>query len=269
MTDFDKTRIGFAIALLAILFTIYPIIHNLDLSFSLVGQNYRLIWFYYATLALLCITVYIYGIRFVGTDPSQQIQRVGNLFYILTFIVPPVAVTLWVISLIENLIRQLTSESPHTKYITAGLLILLVLGAYAWTVFRYTRLLNKKEEEVRVDFLSKEQETLVVRASEMFKAQHYDLTVSESFKAIESAFRKAIIQKQIPIRGKGFQSIMDASIKANLISKESVSLLNEIRDLRNKAVHQVAPISKRSAERVLKATHTILSEIEEKIIPNN
>lgn len=269
MTDFDKARIGFAVALLAILFAIYPAVKDLDLTISLVGEDYKMMWFYYATLVLLCITVYIYGIRFAGTGPSQQIQRVGNLFYILAFIIPPLAITLWVISLIENLLLKLTSDSPYAQYITGAVLSLLVLAAYSFTVWRYASLLNKKEREVRVDFLSGEQKALIVRASEMFDAQYYDLAVSEAFKAIESTLHKAIIHKQVPIRGKGFQSIMDASIKADLISKEDASSLSDIRGLRNKAVHEAEPINRESAEWVLEATRAILSQIEEKIIPNN
>ena len=74
MPDFVKTKIGFALSLLGSLFAINTFVKDFtNVGFSFFGIFLGLRLFYFLTMVLLGITVYIYAVDLVSERPFSII----------------------------------------------------------------------------------------------------------------------------------------------------------------------------------------------------
>ena len=66
MSEFVKTKIGFALALLGVLFTVHPIVESFTNFGPTIGFiKFKLIYFYYGFAGLLSFSVYGYALDFI------------------------------------------------------------------------------------------------------------------------------------------------------------------------------------------------------------
>lgn len=263
MTDFTKAKIGFALALLGVLFAIHPIIRDLgNIGFMFFGLLLEIRIFYYTVALFLSITVYAYAIEFISDRPVTIAQRVGNIVYAIALFVPASYSLLWITSWLAKF-AVFVSKSPMAGAITSSLFGVLsgALSALLFNSFR--RKLNSKDRKNRVVQLSLDTGLHINRATEMFKASYYDLSVFEAFRAIETTLQIAVMSKQTWVRGEGFQNLLDVAIKANVIPQEIGETIEEIRILRNRAIHLGATAS--STKHVLEQTRKILGAITRKV----
>ena len=237
MTEFTKAKIGFALALLGVLFAIHPIIRDIgNIGFMFFGLFLGIRIFYYAIALLLGIAVYTYAIEFISDRPVTIAQRAGNIVYAIALLVPPLYGLLWITSWVAKL-AVFISKSALAGTIANGLLGVVSGFLSALLSDFVRRKLNSKDREARVNQLSMEEVSHIDRASEMFQAGYYDLSVFEAFRAIESALRRTVVGRQISIRSRGFRDLLDASLKAKIVPQEIEGIIKEIRISRNRAAH--------------------------------
>jgi hypothetical protein len=79
MTDFTKTKISFALALLGTLFALHPFVErHFEWSFNYLGYDLKLIYAFALTAGLLAITVYCYAMALVSERVHGFMERLGN-----------------------------------------------------------------------------------------------------------------------------------------------------------------------------------------------
>ena len=112
MIDFARAKIVFALAMAGILFAIHPLIQNHGtMGFEFFGVILQFQVLYYTFLGLLGGTVYFYAVDFLYENPMGFANRVGNLFYALALLFPPVfAVVALSITVAEAIVW--ISDSP-------------------------------------------------------------------------------------------------------------------------------------------------------------
>lgn len=133
MIDFARAKIVFALAMAGILFAIHPLIRDHGTAgFEFFGIILQFQVLYYTFLGLLGCTVYFYAVDFLYENPMNFANRVGNLFYAIALLFPPVfAVVALSITVAEAIVW--ISDSPLAGEVskiaftiiagTAGLLI--------------------------------------------------------------------------------------------------------------------------------------------------
>ena len=91
MSDFAKAKILFALALVAVLFAIHTAVRDFgDAGFSFFGTVLQFRMIYFLMLGLLSCVIYFYAIDFITDNPLGLAHRVGNLFYAISLLFPPV-----------------------------------------------------------------------------------------------------------------------------------------------------------------------------------
>lgn len=267
MTEYTKTKITFTLSLLAVLFVFYQILRELGpVGFTFFGLFLEIRLFYYAIVFLIGVAVYTHAIAFIRDRPVVIAECVGNTAYAMAIAVPALCVLLWITSWLARFVVFVS------KSIVFGAITSIVLGVLSSVsaILVYGRLrltLNLMDRKARVLQLSMEEVSHIDRASMMFQAGHYDLSVFEAFRAIESALQSAVAGRQISIRNTGFRGLLDASLKGKVLPQEMERIIEDIRILRNRAAHAEEPISATSAQHVLEQTRKILGAIIREVEP--
>src|SRR5437763_12198832 len=95
MTEFTKTKITFALALLGVLFALHPVVDRYpDAGFLYPVYDFqpvllKLVYAYYLVAGLLAFSVYSYALALLSERPSSWVERMGNYSYAVAVMVPP------------------------------------------------------------------------------------------------------------------------------------------------------------------------------------
>jgi HEPN domain-containing protein len=266
MTSFAKTKVGFAVALLAALFTIFPIVKELNANFTLFGFNITLITIYYIFSFALFISVYLFSIEFITPKASRLSQNLGNWFFAISIIVPLIALFLWILSLIEYALKPYWPPNPD---LLSALFLIIQLATIAITLVSSIQLillsqrkLKEKDLEAQVEQNSIDEETHLSRASQMFKIGYYDLSIYEAYKAIETALQKIARKNEITQQYNRISDLVIRLTQSGIISKETATIINDIKAIRNDVVHSQTYVEKDRAEMMLALTQKVLRIID-------
>src|SRR6516162_5049033 len=90
MTDFTKTKIHFALALLGTLFAIHPYVERWeDAGFEYLGFPLKVFHAYALTGGLLALSVYFYATALLSERTSTRAERIGNYLYAIGILIFP------------------------------------------------------------------------------------------------------------------------------------------------------------------------------------
>jgi len=259
MSDFTKFKIGVALALLGVLFTLQPLVKQAEsVAFPLVGFQVKLIWFFYATSALLGLSVYTYALAAVRQEPPRWVETVGNVAYACALAVPPLYVLLWISSLLAGVAGPILKE-PWLQFAVSSLLGAAATIASGKLSRVVATVLGRRDKTARVDKLQTAEVFHLDRAKHLLESGLYDLSVLESFRAVEAALGAAL--EASDIRPRRAVQLFDTAVSAEVISKGLAGAYHELRALRNSAVHKHAPIGKAQADAAIEMAKTILEGI--------
>jgi len=265
MTDFTKTKIVFAIALLATLFTLSPLLKDIGKTgFNFLGVVLEIRYAYYIFSGLLSLAVYLYAFELITEKPLWFVQKVGNIMYAFAILVPMIYLSLYAVSQFGLLISIILKP----RFITVIIEILLTsaMAILGNLILEWLgKQLSKKDKSSSIDQLTGKETTFISRANELFEAGHYDLSVVESFKAIETSLRKLLIAKNVRFQKLAIMDMLTAGERAELISKELSGRVNKARSIRNQAAHAVEPTSRETATEVIQLSQQIISELEKSL----
>jgi hypothetical protein len=120
MSEFNKIKIAFALALLGTLYTLNPIVLKYgDISFSFLGYGLKVQMVYFSFLTLLGISVYFYAIALISENKIFIfMQKGGNISYTISLLIPPLYISLYVISIIVEIV------SNYANFPTVALLLI-------------------------------------------------------------------------------------------------------------------------------------------------
>ncbi len=262
MTDFAKTKITFALAMVGVLFAIHPVVKEFwNIGFDFFSLILELKYLYITIMALMSTSVYFYAFEFITDRQMGFSHKMGNILYTVSLLILPLYIVLWVTSILAAIIGSIF-ESYYTENIVEFGLAILSGVAGVIIVELSTRLLNKKDRLSNVDQLVTQEGKHLMRAEDMLNSSHYDLAALEAFRSIEIALERALVDSNVSFHSKKFQDLISKAIKVGVLHENNAGMINEVRIARNNAVHGKRTISKDEAEWLIRATKEILGSIK-------
>lgn len=260
MNDFEKAKVGFALALLGTVFTVHPIIAPaLGFLLPLPFVDVQLRWLYLAFVGLLVISVYCFALDMVSGLPTSRLRSIGTTLYAIALVIPILAGGL---SLLAGLVRWL---GENQEAVSAAATVIATAAAFVSGVmaFRLRRTIVKRDEEARERLAVIEEANHVARAQQMFSLGHLDLAAIDAWRAVEVAVTSALYRKQpmIPVAVQAHAQLSQA-LHLGIIPSEFAERTQWLRRLRNQAAHGGGSINERDAELAVKTAVAVLGAIE-------
>ena len=264
MTDLDKIKVGFALALLGVLFTLNPIINqNIQFSFFLFGISLSIKLAFLILGVLLGSSVFFYATaRIDDSFPFQLIKKAGHIAYSAGLLIPPFYILLFLVSVLTDFVSGIT-DSKFLTDVFNFLSAVVVIGFVITFVFLLFRKFVNMERDEKVREYSEREIELLRRAKELFDKEYYDISLSESWKTIEIALKKAFVSRNISFNNNPIRMVKIALEKKMLTNNQAEELFG-IRKLRNAAAHSDMNVSIDDAQNALDAADKILTSLNEK-----
>jgi hypothetical protein len=261
VSDFAKTKVGFALAMVGLLYVLNPLIlkHG-DAGFPIFGTILQFQVIYYIMMALLGGAVYFFAIEYVTETPVGKAHRLGNYLYAMALLFPPVFAAVWLfVKVAEGIVWVSDSEmAGEVAKLVFGLLIAASAFLLALLV---SRRMNNRDRSECVQKLALQAKLHLDRAEELIAAGHNDLAALEGFRSVESTLQRALLDNNIPVGSANSSALIPAAARAGLVSEEQVGVLHELRIARNRAVHGTEPVPDQDATWFLETTRKVLRSI--------
>lgn len=261
MTEFSKTKITFALALVGVLFAIHPIIKEAShFNFLIFDYKVTLMQGYYAFALLLALSVYTYAFDFLTQKPITVIQKAGNIFYALSLLTPPIFLALWLLSEIAILVTVIFNSETITAF--AQTILGAVIGLLSnLATQKIKELLNNRDRESNLEDLSSKEISFLSRAKEMIKSNHYDLAIVESFRAFEAALHRVLLNRNLPIPMKSPMQVINFAFEQGILSEHLKEKANIIRSARNQSTHSQHEFTDQEAIENLKIAEELINHL--------
>ncbi len=261
VNDFAKAKILFALALVAVLFALHSVVRDFShegISFFGVVVQFRFI--YFMMLGLLGCVIYFYAIDFITDNPLGLAHRVGNLFYAITLLFPPVfAIVFLSIKVAEGVVW--ISSSPLAGEISKLAIALIASGAGLLIAKIASATLNLRDRQHTVDRLAFESRAHLKRAEELMEAGHYDLVALEGYRCVESVLQRSLLNDNVHVPSTRPNQLIPTASKAGIIPEDLVGIFHELRIARNRAVHTSDQFSGKDASWFLATTRKMVSSV--------
>jgi hypothetical protein len=259
MTEFTKTKIHFALALLGTLFALHPFLDRFeDQGFHYLGYPLKWQYAYIGTAACLAICVYCFGLTLVSERSHSWLERLGNDFYTLAVMIGPLFGGLYLASLLADQFGQthLAWAAPAVAIgVGAGWVVLSQVAA----IFLRRRL-GKQDQSARVGQLATQEVVSLNHTRELFAAGHLDLSVMETWRAVEARLRRVLLARGINPKNGSPDIVIAAAKRAGVVKAGTLTLLDELKRAWSTAVSS-EPITKEAASAALVAGRQILASI--------
>ena len=258
MTEFTKTKIAFVMAMLGTLFTLHPLIERFgEFGYEYLGVRLRVFDVYLALAVLLGLAVYFYALVLSNERPHSWAERMGNTSYALALMVLPLYGGLYSANL-------LAERVGHSHLAWAAPIVAVSLGVVWLLISQLATLLlrnrlGKHDRTATVERLASNEINALTRAKELFTHEHYDLSVIEAWRALESRLSRVLLARGIRCRNSP-QALLDAATRAGILCESALGLVDELRRHWNVAVSTV-PLTKEAAESALAVTRGVLATI--------
>jgi hypothetical protein len=259
MTEFTKTKIHFALALLGAIFALHPFLQRWeDASFYYLGFEVKVFYAYILVAGLLSLSVYCFGLTLVSERVHAGMERLGNYFYALAVMVIPLIAGLYLSGLLADRVGQ-----SHLAWAAPGLALGLGIGwlllsqLLAWLV---RGRLGQQDQNVKLEQLAKQEITSVNRARELFDGEHYDLSFIEAWRALESRLRRVLLMRGVSLDNAGPEQIIQAVKRARILRESNLALLREMKDHWHVAMSS-EPLGRDAAQAALRDVRYLLSII--------
>jgi HEPN domain-containing protein len=257
MSEFTKTKIGFALALLGTLFALHPFLDPYaDRGFDYLGFDLRIFYAYSLTAALLSLCVYLYAVALMSERPHSWCERTGNHAYALAILVLPMYGGLYLSALLaEQVAVSHVAWAAPTVAIGLGVGWILLSQLVAW---RIRVRLGAQDRIAKMAQLAQQEVESLQRARELFESQHYDISVVEAWKALEARLRQVLLSRRIALPADSTHSVIHMAVRKGVLKQPLLGLLSE---LQRHWVHAVStePLPADAAVASLSAVRHILS----------
>lgn len=261
----DKLRdryefiLGF-VALVVSLSAFKDELREIKLTFG--TYNYDLGQYFLGVISGLLFCLYFYSIEKVSRNYSFGQLKIFS--YILIFaevlliflITSPIILLLahlgfWLYSLLPSVPKE--ELSPTNKILQT---IALVINSIAsiW-IFINNR---KQRKERRLRELEEEEIKDLEIANRLLKDGYYSQSILESFKVLETHLFKQLIKKNIRVARNRTNDLIKASVQSGVLTESDLSILNDIRSMRNAAAHLDANYAMEHAEMAIKFIKSLL-----------
>lgn len=254
MKDFAKIKIAFTVALLAALYTINPLILKIGtVGAKILGVNISVKLIYYLMLGCLGISVYFYSVQFISEKKIKYVQEAGDILYGIALSLPPAFLSLFValkgIDLIGK--EELTKLLSPLLAFVAGILSSFLSAKFVGKITAMRRASDAKgEEELEQEYLS--------RAKQLFDDGYFDLSILETFKAIEAALKRTLLFHGVEVEPGSFLANFRKAKQLEILNSTDLNAIDELRRIRNKVAHKETESDEHEARALLRDGEKIL-----------
>jgi uncharacterized protein YutE (UPF0331/DUF86 family) len=255
MKDFIKEKITFAIALLATLFTINPIIAEFgSLGFEVFSFNFTIEQLYLIFLALLGLAVYCFSWQFLTKKGFGVMRALGDAMYGLAIVIPPAYMLLFLFSRLLTVLdlQALTRVAVPIAGAFMGFAVALLSKKI---ISRLRTIENRSEANAK----EKQELDALSRAHQLLLDGYYDLAILELFKAIEAALKKSLLEAQQQIDPYKFDENLRKAIQLNLIREKDLQTIERLRQMRNQVAHGQMTVKREETQKLFEAGKEVLS----------
>jgi len=259
MTDFSKIKISFALALLAMLFTLHPFVDRFaDEGFDYLGYPLKIVYAYAVMSALLGICVYAYAVALMTKRTHSAFERLGNYSYALAVLVAPLYGGLYASSLLATALDQ-TELAWAAPTVTLGLGVawLVLSSLLAWML---RGRLADQDRLAKIDQLAKQEVAALQHAREMYGGDHYDLSVIEAWKAIAARLRRSLLAHKFIPKVDGADHLVEMARRKGILSEPSYKMLKSLEQPLRVALGS-EPLPQDAAKHCMSAARHILATI--------
>ncbi len=259
MTEFTKTKMHFALALLGTLFALHPLLDRIEnYSFTYLDYPIKVLYVYAVLAGLLAFTTYCYAMALLSERPASRMEKLGNYFYAIAIGILPLYGGLY----LSSLLAEQVGESHLAWAAPAVALVLGIVWLLAWQfmAWRVRRRLADRDRTAKIEQLTEHEVEALNRAQELFDLRHFDLSVIEAWKAIEARLRRVLLLRGIGRRADTPQAMIAAATHAGILRAANLELLQELRKQWNVAI-STEPLTREAAEAALSAARHILATI--------
>lgn len=264
MSEYLKTKIGFALALLGVLFTVHPIVENYAQIGPQIGSiKFELIYFYYVFAGLLSISVYGYAIDFLRDRTISVAQKIGNTVYGIAIFIPPLYVFLFLIYWV-SLGVGLLFESDKFDSAFTGFLGIVLGVATSLLAQKLITTLNERDKESEIQSLDRREYEYLEQAEKMIEIGFFNQAIPLLYSAIEAALQRLFLKKNKSGVRRNLSNLLQIAISEHLIESSTYASIRKIVDLRHVIVHnhESKPnISKEEALDFLSKANNAIKEI--------
>ncbi|MGN6646638.1 MAG: hypothetical protein ACTHJT_08910 [Cytophaga sp.] len=208
------------------------------------------------------ICLYLYVIEKIVQDTKIGKWKLFNYtiqiaYFLFTFIlITPLLIG---VNILAFKLYSITNnyEADWNLFIGILNLILTIITSFFSGKATRTFLEEKKrklQEEVEIEEIKN-----LNNAIKLFKDDYYPHSILESFKALENHLYKKIIDKDIRVGKHRFNDILEIALKENFINQEDLSIIHDIRVMRNSVAHSDMEFTKSNAEFALNYVRTLLN----------
>jgi len=256
MNDFKRAKITFALALLGTLFALHHVVENpayqeATTFTTYLGYDVNIIHAYLLLAGLLALTVYFYAVGFTTEHATAWVEKLGNLVYALAIMVAPMYGVLYLSSFLAETLGEL-----HLYWmvpLAASALGLLVGGAFLVRV-------GQRDRSAKQAHLTDLEISALYRARGLFEGGHYDLSIMETWKAIDARLHRVFAARGITPPADNPAAMIDKSIRVGILKEVNRGKLAELRHHWTVAMsHQ--PLTQEDAQSALDIARDILAMI--------
>jgi len=261
VSDFAKAKIVFALALVGVLFAIHPVVRELgQAGYSFFGSVLQFRFIYYALLGLLGCVIYFYAVDFITDNPLGMAHRIGNLFYAMALLFPPVfALVALSIKVAEGVVW--ISDSPLAGEISKIAITSIATGIGVLIAQLASRHMNRRDREESANLLAFQSMGHLQRAEELLQSGHHDLVALEAFRCVESVLQRALLDGNIAVSNSRANQLIPIAARAGVIPENLVGVFHELRVARNRAVHTRDRFSDKDAAWFLDTTRKMIGSV--------
>ncbi len=269
MTEFTKTKMHFALALLGTLFAVHPFVEKLgNAGFEYLRVQLEVYHAYLLTGGFVAAAIYCYAVALMSERPASRMERLGNYAYALAILVFPLYGMLYLSHMAEEQLKESKLlnqwiDEEMLKWIGPtfmGALALCWLALSQLLALKWRQRLADQDRAVKVEQLAEQEIQSLNRAQEMFQGHHYDLSVIEAWKALTARLRRVLLLKGLGGGQEAPDAMLNLAAKKRILSGPAIELVQDLRHQWNIAVG-TEPLTREAAEKALVATRNILATI--------
>jgi hypothetical protein len=225
MNEFTKNKIAYAVALLAALFTITPILEQIgSWGFTVFSVTLQVNHLYFFTAAFLTLAVYFYGLQFLSIRYGTRFQIPGDITYSIALAAPPFYLVAFLVSAFLSWAERYLNN-PELTAALINVAVTIIVAVFAEITKRLFDTFRLRDQNALTEKMKADENEALTRARQFYSDGYYDLTIVESIKAIDLAFQLSIFSSGyslIRLNTKTLIKLTDEQLKklpAELIKK--------------------------------------------------
>lgn len=241
-TDKLKDRYEFILGFVALVVSLSAFKEELQsIKFSFGNYNYDLGQYFLAVISGFLICLYFYSIEKVSRNYSFGQLKIFSYILIFAEVLLIFLITSPIILLLGHLgfwfysVLQDVSEDK-LRSVSKTLQVIAIVTNTITSILIFVRY-SKQRKERKLKELEEEEIKDLELADRLLKDGYYSQSILESFKVLETHLFKQLTKRNIRVARHRTNDLIKASVAAGILSESDLSILNNIRSMRNTAAH--------------------------------